>query len=85
MNDREKRVGRDKLHHTWRHSSEKSIQYHGLPELVGMRFLHSTLQSSFYECADIWRSNMSRNSALVDENVYSSRKRNEMHVRQRHS
>ena len=42
------------LHHNCRHGSETSIQHHGWPQVVGMSFLLSMHQSSFYECTSVW-------------------------------
>ncbi len=46
------------LHHAHnrRHGSEISIQLHCWPQVVGMSFLLSGHQSSFYDCTNIWRS-----------------------------
>ncbi len=49
------------LHHIWRHSSETSVQYHGLGQVVGMSFKLLMCQSSVYECTNLWGS---RNYAL---------------------
>ena len=56
------------LYHASGLSSESSISYHTSSYHGGMRFSTSALQSSFYECTDIWDP---RNCVLVDCNVGS--------------
>ncbi len=42
--------------HNWWHSSNTSIQYHGLLWVLGMRFFLSVDLSSVCECTNIWGS-----------------------------